>query len=829
MNLRIGNYEVDTKKISPMMRQYCTIKENHMDAIVMFRLGDFYEMFFGDAEKASKILGLTLTGRDCGLEERAPMCGVPYHAVDGYIRRLVECGQKVAVCEQVTEPTSTKELAEREVTRVVTAGTITDSDMLDDSVNNYICSIYYDKAKKVCSVASADVSTGEAYVRTFCGEYMSGDVISELLRRDPAEIVFTNSFFSLKEVADFVKNKMDCPVSNRDTLYFTPDFSRKTLFEIFHTDDLKKLGLSEDGTDCRAVCGLFDYITDNHRACASRFTSIQIISESAYVGVDSSAQRNLELVETIRTKEKKGSLLWVLDHTKTSMGRRMLRNWIEQPLRSVEEINERLDAVERLTENSVVMGDIRSILENVYDIGRLITKVVYNRANPHDLKTISITARQIPELKSELEKLGGDGLLKKCSDGLGELSELYDYIDSALCDEPPIAVKNGGVIREGFNKELDDVRHIMNHGEELIQEIEQRERERTGIKNLKTGYNRVFGYFLEVTRSYYDMIPPEWTRKQTLANSERFITSELKDAENQILNAKERAIELETEIFKKIVEYVSSMMEVIEKTAFSISVIDILCSFADTAIKNRYTKPVMCMDGTLEIKDGRHPVVELMLQDGLFVPNDTVMNNDTDRMLIITGPNMAGKSTYMRQIALIVLMAHIGSFVPSSYAKISVVDRIFTRIGASDDLSAGDSTFMVEMREVADILENATPESLVILDEVGRGTSTYDGMSIARAVAEYICCNINLGCKTLFATHYHELTELENEIDGIKNYSVEVEKTEDGIRFMRRIVRGGADESYGIEVAKLAGLPDTVIDRARYLLSEIEKNSGDDV
>ncbi len=816
--------EIDRSKISPMMRQYFEVKDKYRGCILFFRLGDFYEMFFDDAILVSKTLELTLTGRDCGLEERAPMCGVPYHSADMYIKRLIDAGHKVAVCEQLTDPSETKGIVVRDVVRVVTPGTLTDSSMLDDGKNNYICSVYYNEAEKVCAVASADISTGDASLAVFEGKNLEAGVINELSRCSPAEIIFTEGFLSLKSVADFIKVRLQCAVTLRDDICFDTSPGRILLCEVFGVRSVSELGISEDGADCAAASGLFEYIKDTQKTSVSRFTSIELLNGEAFMGLDLNARRNLELTETLRNKEKKGSLLWVLDSTKTSMGRRLLKSWIEQPLKSPARIIERLDAVETLYRKSVILTDIADLLDRVYDLERLMTKVMYRTATPRDLKSLSQTALRLPLIKNELEKLSESKLLARYNSEISELGELVQLVENAIMDEPPISVKDGGVIKEGFNEELDRLRHIMNNGREIIEGIAERERESTGIKNLKIGFNRVFGYYIEVTRSYYDLIPEGYIRKQTLANCERFITEELKNAENTILGAKDKALTLEADIFAEVRDFLATKLESVQKTAAAVAAVDVLCSFANVALRNQYVKPDIVLDGSIDIKSGRHPVVELMLNDEMFVPNDIYIDTKSSRMSIITGPNMSGKSTYMRQTALIVLMAQIGSFVPADSARISVVDKIFTRVGASDDLTAGQSTFMVEMSEVADILKNATPESLVILDEVGRGTSTFDGVSIARAVAEHICTNKKLSCKTLFATHYHELIGLENELEGVKNYSIAVNKHGGTIRFLRKIVRGGVDESYGVDVAKLAGLPTKVISRARELLEDMEKS-----
>ncbi len=815
---------VDRSKISPMMRQYFEVKDKYPDCILFFRVGDFYEMFFDDALTVSKALELTLTGKECGLEERAPMAGVPHHAAELYTKKLIDLGFKVAVCEQLTDPSESKGIVVRDVIKVVTPGTITESSMLEDGKNNYICSIYYDERGKSCGIASADISTGKAFLSSFEGKDMEAELINELSRCQPAEVIFTDSFLSLKNTADFIKLRLNCAVTLRDRICFEPDLRKKETSAVFGAKSMAELGISEDGADCAAVCGLFDYIRDTQKTSVSRFTSIEILSGDAYMGLDLNARRNLELTETLRNKEKKGSLLWVLDSTRTSMGRRLLKNWIEQPLKSPARIIERLDAVEALTRNSVTLADIQDVLERVYDLERLMTKVMYKTATPRDLKSLSVTSMQLPVLKKELEKLSGSKLLVKYNGMIDDLDEIAGLVENAIIEEPPVSVKDGGVIKEGFNEKLDELRHIMNHGRDIIAEIEQREREITGIKNLKIGYNRVFGYYIEITRSYYELIPDNYIRKQTLANAERFITEELKNAENTILGAKDKALILEAEIFSEVRDFLATKLEAVQQTASSVAAVDVLCSYADVALKNLYVKPDITIDGAIDIKAGRHPVVELMCRDEMFVPNDIYIDKKENRMSIITGPNMSGKSTYMRQTALIVLMSQIGSFVPADSARISIVDKIFTRVGASDDLTAGQSTFMVEMSEVSDILKNATPDSLVILDEVGRGTSTFDGVSIARAVAEHICSSKKLGCKTLFATHYHELIGLEQELDGVRNYSIAVNKHGSTIRFLRKIVRGGVDESYGIDVAKLAGLPAKVVGRARELLEEMEKN-----
>lgn len=816
--------EIDREKISPMMKQYLDVKDLYPDTILFFRLGDFYEMFFDDALLVSRTLELTLTGRDCGLAERAPMCGIPYHSCEIYIKRLIEAGYKVAICEQLTDPAESKGIVKRDVIRVVTPGTLIESSMLDDSSNNYMGCCYFSEGQ--CGVCFADISTGDVKLLSAVGKDMQAEIINQLSRFSPSEIIFNPDFLSLKEVLNFVKTKLKCSVTLREESCFDPERKLDVVLKQFSVNLPEELGVS-DGIGIYCLCGMFDYIGETQKNLIGRFTAVEQMDSSAAMGLDLTARRNLELTETMRNKEKKGSLLWVLDSAKTSMGKRLLKSYIEQPLTSPARITERLEAVEQLCKNSVVLMEICDILDKVYDIERLMTRVMYKTATPRDLKSLSVTSLQLPALKEQLKKLPSSRLLCSLEKSISTLEDIAALVENAIIDEPPVTVKDGGVIKDGFNEELDSLRHIMNGGQDIIKDIEAREKEETGIKGLKIGYNRVFGYYIEVTRSYYDLVPDRYIRKQTLANCERFITEELKNTENSILGAKDKALRLEADIFAEVRDFLSTKIASVQQTAAGVAAVDVLASFANVSMKNNYVKPDISIDGKIDIKDGRHPVVELMLTDEIFVPNDVYLDTGSSRMSIITGPNMSGKSTYMRMTALIVLMAQIGCFVPASYAKISIVDRIFTRVGASDDLTAGQSTFMVEMSEVADILRYATKNSLVILDEVGRGTSTFDGISIARSVAEHICGSKKLGCKTLFATHYHELIELENTLEGVKNYSIAVKRHGDGIRFLRKIVRGGVDESYGIEVAKLAGLPSKVVKRAKELLSEMElENCG---
>ena len=819
--------DVPKEKLSPGMRQYADLKEKYQDCILFFRLGDFYEMFFEDAILVSRELELTLTGKECGLEERAPMCGVPYHSVDLYLKRLIDRGYKIAICEQLTDPALSKGLVERDVIRIVTPGTLIDSTMLEDDSNNYICCLYYGNDGS-CALCFADISTGEMSLAV---PQETSDltvrIIDLLSRYMPAELILNSQAMSLKSVMDFIRVRLQCTVTVREDTCFDLEQGRGTLCEQFGVSSLELLGISEDGADACAACGMLDYIHETQKRNISRFLSISVTDAEEAMGMGLNTRRNLELTETLRNKTRKGSLLWLLDSARTAMGKRMLKTWIEQPLIQPVKIMARLDAVEALTQNSVCLMEIRDLLDHVYDLERLMTRVMYQKATPRDLKALSMTAQQLPALKQELQKLADSRLLRSLEQQISPLERVSTLVENAIVDEPPLTLKDGGVIKDGFQEELDRQRRIMNGGAQIIEEIVQRERERTGIKGLKIGYNRVFGYYIEVTRSYFDLVPADYIRKQTLANSERYITEELKKVENEILGAKDRVLRLEEGIFNEVRDCIGAMLKSVQETAAAVAQVDVLASFANVALENAYTKPEISVDGSIQIAAGRHPVVERMLTEEVFVPNDTYLDTKAQRLLVITGPNMSGKSTYMRQVALITLMAQIGSFVPAEYAKISVVDQIFTRIGASDDLTAGESTFMVEMKEVSDILCHATRNSLVILDEVGRGTSTFDGVSIARAVAEYISSR-KIGCKTLFATHYHELLDLEQELDGVKNYSVAVKKHSDSIRFLRKIVPGGVDDSYGIAVAKLAGLPDQVVKRANQLLAEMEREAASD-
>lgn len=818
--------EVNIADLSPAMRQYVEIKNKYKKHILFFRLGDFYEMFFDDAITVSRELELTLTGKDCGLTDRAPMCGIPYHACDLYLKKLIEKGYMVAICEQTADPSTCKGLVPREVVRVVTPGTLIESSLLDETSNNYICSFYGEN--KECSICFADISTGEVHLFNIKGKEMTNGAINELSRFSPVELLFNDAFLGNKELNNFVRDKLKCTVQLLDNDDFSPKIHEESVLKQFSVQNFSELKLEEESLGAYAVTGLFQYISDTQKALIGRFSKIHFHDSEPIMTIGFTARRNLELCETLRNKEKKGSLLWVLDYTKTSMGKRMLKTYLEQPLISPAKIIDRLDAVEQLIKSPVELGELVEALSGVYDLERLMTRVMYKTATPRDVKALSVTALALPNIKNILSGFSSK-LIKNVNENISTLEAVSNLVENAIVDEPPVSVKDGGVIKEGFNEQLDELRNIISGGKGIIEQIEEKERQATGIKNLKIGYNKVFGYYIEVTKSYLNLVPDRFIRKQTLANCERYISDELKVAENTILGASDKVVSLEQEIFNEIRDFLSTQLKLVQETATAVATIDVLCSFAKTSMNNGYTKPEIAIDGVINIKNGRHPVVELMQKNKMFVPNDTYLDLTANRLAIITGPNMSGKSTYMRQVAIIVLMAQIGCFVPADYAKISVVDQIFTRVGASDDLTAGQSTFMVEMAEVADILKHATKNSLVILDEVGRGTSTFDGISIARAVTEYISTSRSLGCKTLFATHYHELIELENELVGVKNFSVAVTRRGDDIRFLRKIVEGGADESYGIEVAKLAGLPAKVISRAKELLSKMEVDSKTNV
>ena len=814
--------DIDRQKLSPMMRQYLEIKDKYKNYVLFFRVGDFYEMFFDDAVTVSKAIGLTLTGKDCGLDERAPMCGVPFHACDEYSKKLIEAGYMVAVCEQLEDPASTKTLVKRDVIRVITPGTVIEDSMLDETSNNYLCCFY--AKNKEASLCFADISTGEVHLFEIDGKELTTSAVNELARFSPVEVLVNDGVLSLKDCMSFIKQKIKASVTLLEEGQFSAERHYIEICKQFSVESFDEIGLDKDSIGACSVSGLFTYIKDTQKALVGRFSKLQKHESDPVMTIGFTARRNLELTETLRNKERKGSLIWVLDHTKTSMGKRMLKTCIEQPLINPVKIIERLNAVELLTKTPVELGELKENLSGVYDIERLMTRVMYKTANPRDLKSLSLTALKLPAIKAILADFNSK-LLSDCNNRISTLDAISSLVENAIVDEPPVNIKDGGIIKDGFNDELDGLRNIISGGQDIIKDIEDREKERTGIKNLKVGYSRPYGYYIEVTKSNYDLVPDNYTRRQTLTNCERFITEELKVAENTILGASDKVKTLEADIFAEIRDFVATQLRLVQETANAVAMVDVLCSFATVAINNNYSKPEVAIDGAIEIKSGRHPVVELMQKDELFVPNDAYLNTTSNRMSIITGPNMSGKSTYMRQVALITLMTQIGSFVPADYARVSVVDQIFTRIGASDDLTAGQSTFMVEMSEVADIVKHATKNSLVILDEVGRGTSTFDGIAIAKSVCEFISQSKGLGCKTLFATHYHELIELENELDGVKNYSVAVKRKGEDIIFLRKIVEGGADESYGIEVAKLAGLPNKIIKHSKELLEQMKEEN----
>ena len=805
----------DISVLSPMMQEYCKTKEEYKDCILFYRLGDFYEMFFDDALLVSKELELTLTGKDCGLEERAPMCGIPFHAADTYINRLIERGHKVAICEQVEDPKKAKGLVKRAVIRVVTPGTTLDATSLDESKNNYLMSIVSIADRFGCAIA--DITTGDCFLTEVPN---SQKLVDEINKFSPAEIICNDSFFMSGVDTDDLKERLGICIFSLDAWYFDDDTCRKELREHFHVTNLEGLGISDYDSGIIAAGALFLYLKETQKTALSQMTTIRPYTAERYMLIDSSSRRNLELVETLREKQKRGSLLWVLDKTKTAMGARTLRSFVEQPLIDAEEINRRLEALEELNEKPMLRDEIREYLNPVYDLERLVSRISFKSANPRDMVAFASSLEMIPYIKQVLKDFQAP-ILKEIYEDMDSLEDITDLIKHAIVDEPPLAQKDGGIIREGFNEDVDKFRSARTDGKKWLTELETKERERTGIKSLKIKYNRVFGYALEVTNTFKELVPENYIRKQTLANAERYITEELKNLENMILGAEDKLYALEYELFSNVRDKVGQEVIRIQRTAKAIAGLDVFASLALVAERNHYVRPKVNEGGIIDIKGGRHPVVEQMIDNDMFIANDTYLDNTKKRVSIITGPNMAGKSTYMRQTALIVLMAQIGSFVPADKAVIGIVDRIFTRVGASDDLASGQSTFMVEMTEVANILRNATAKSLLILDEIGRGTSTFDGLAIAWAVIEHISNTKLCGAKTLFATHYHELTELEGKLSGVTNYCIAVKEKGDDIVFLRKIVKGGADKSYGIQVAKLAGVPDSVINRAKELVEEL--------
>jgi len=804
---------------TPMMQQYFEVKNNYKDYILMYRLGDFYEMFFDDAITASQALELTLTGRDCGMEERAPMCGVPFHKSDVYIGRLVEKGFKVAVCEQTEDPALAKGLVKREVVKIVTPGTVTESTLLSDQKNNFLCAIYITDV--AYAVGFADISTGSVYATECVGDEKGKRLLNELSSYAPSEILVNIAKGKQQELDLFFTERLTALVSFEQSFRFDDPDAAQTVQKQFAEFGTEQLSMPV----IRAVAALLGYIKETQKTDISFVKELNVYSDSQYMELDISTYRNLEIIESMRTKEKKGSLLWVLDKTETAMGARMLRSWLQHPLRNIPEIMRRQSAVSVLCEEYMAREELHDLLGSVLDLERLMAKIAYGSANARDMLAILNSISVIPEVKNILSSLNGEEF-SEILDGMDDLADIRALLSQAIADEPPLTIREGGIIKTGYNAEIDSLREIREGGEGYKLTIEAKEKEETGIKNLRVGYNRVFGYYIEVTKSQIDLVPEYYIRKQTLANCERYITQELKELENTILGANDKLCAMEYSIFQQIREYLATHSARIQNSAALLARLDVYISLATVATKNRYVCPELAADGRIEIKNGRHPVVEKFISDSYFVPNDTTIDTEQNRLLLITGPNMAGKSTYMRQVALITLMAQVGSFVPADSAVISIVDKIFTRVGASDDLASGQSTFMLEMNEVAYILRHATKHSLIVYDEIGRGTSTYDGMSIARAVAEYTLGK-KIGAKTLFATHYHELTVLENEFSGVVNYHIAAKKRGDDITFLRKIVRGAADDSYGIEVAKLAGVPSEVIRRAKEILKGIE--SGETV
>ena len=808
--------------LTPMMQQYMAIKEQYKDCILFYRLGDFYEMFYDDALTASRELEITLTGKNCGQEERAPMCGVPYHAVDVYLNKLVAKGYKVAICEQAEDPKQAKGIVKREVIRIVTPGTNLSQQALDEGRNNYLMCLVYDDNQ--FGLAITDISTGDFYTTEVA---TLKELYDEIHRFSPSEIICNDSFYMSGASLDDFKDRLHVSVSTLDTWYMDEAVSVQKIKEHFKVASLDGLGLTDFPSGTLAVGALLLYLYETQKNTLDNLTKITPYRSGGYMIIDSATNRNLELIETLREKQKKGSLLWVLDKTKTAMGARLMRNWIEQPLIEKKKITARQDAVEELYNDMITREEIREYLNAVYDLERLVTRISYRTANPRDLIAFKTSLGMIPPVKQLLSQ-AKSAELKEIDERMDCLEDIYDLIEKSIQDEPPIMIREGGMIKEGYNEDVDKFRLSRTEGKTWLAELEAREKEKTGIKNLRVRYNKVFGYYLEVTNSYKELVPEDWTRKQTLANAERYITPELKELEDMILGAEDKLAALEYDLYCEVRDSIGEQVVRIQETAKAIAHLDVLASLACVAQSNDYVRPSINTKGVIDIQGGRHPVVEKMNNNQMFIDNDTYLDNKNHRISIITGPNMAGKSTYMRQSALIVLMAQIGSFVPAKSANIGIVDRIFTRVGASDDLASGQSTFMVEMTEVANILRNATSRSLLILDEIGRGTSTFDGLSIAWAVVEHISNPKLLGAKTLFATHYHELTELEGKLNSVNNYCIAVREQGDDIIFLRKIIRGGADKSYGIQVARLAGVPDSVIDRAKEISSWLEETDVTD-
>jgi len=800
---------------TPMMQQYLATKEQYKDCILFYRLGDFYEMFFDDAKIVSKELELTLTGKSCGQDERAPMCGVPYHAVDSYLNRLVTKGYKVAICEQLEDPKLAKGLVKRDVIRIVTPGTNIDSQALDEGRNNYIMCAVYSSGR--FGLATADISTGDFYTTQLASVR---ELTDEIYRFSPSEIIVNDAFMMSGASLDELKNSLGIMVTVLDSWYMDEDLSNQKMKEHFHVKTLDGLGISSFPVSSMACGALLLYLYETQKNSLSNLTKIVPYRSGGCMILDNATRRNLELTETLREKQKRGSLLWVLDKTRTAMGARLLRSWIEQPLIDKKRIIQRQDAVEELLSEMITREELREYMNAIYDMERLITRISYNTANPRDIISFKSSIAMLPPILSLLKDFKSETLAGICSE-MDDLSDIHELIERSVVDDPPLIIREGGIIKSGFNEDVDKLREAQTNGRQWLADLESKEREKTGIKNLRIRYNKVFGYYLEVTNSNKDMVPDTWTRKQTLANAERYITPELKELENMILGAEDKLSVLEYDLFCEVRNSIAAQMTRIQASARAVAYLDVLASLAHVAQENEYTRPAVNTRGVIDINGGRHPVIERMNPNQMFIDNDTYLDNKKHRISIITGPNMAGKSTYMRQTALIVLMAQIGSFVPAKKADIGIVDRIFTRVGASDDLASGQSTFMVEMTEVSNILRNATSKSLLILDEIGRGTSTFDGLSIAWAVVEYIADPKLLGAKTLFATHYHELTELEGKLDSVNNYCIAVREQGDDIIFLRKIIPGGADKSYGIQVARLAGVPEIVIDRAKKIVEQL--------
>ena len=808
---------------SPMMQHYLDTKNQYKDCILFYRLGDFYEMFFDDAINVSRELELTLTGKDCGKEERAPMCGIPYHAAENYISRLIGKGYKVAICEQLEDPKQAKGIVKRDVIRVVTPGTVMEANLLDDRKNNYIMCVY--KNGIYFGVTVCDITTGDFRTTQIKETNNFATLLDEISKYSPAELVVNSMMYDCQEEIAKIKERFDIYITRLEEGKFTDDSEGlENKYKIVDDEDNVLESIKEYMLSISSTNALLTYLLDTQKNSLDYINKLVVYSTTKYMSLDINARRNLEITEKLRDKSKKGTLLWVLDRTATSMGGRLLRRWLNNPLINENQINRRLEAVQELKDNIMLRGELSESLKKVYDIERLAGKISYGSANARDLISLKNSAKQLPIIKKILSDAKSN-LLKEMYENLDILEDVYELIDKTIVDEPPISVKEGGLIKLGFDEEVDKLKTATTDGKNWIIQLEAEEREKTGIKGLKVGFNKVFGYYIEVTKSNASLVPDRYIRKQTLTNGERYITEELKNLENQILGAEEKVVNLEYNIFVQIRDKIELQVERLQRTAEVVAIVDSLCSFATVADDQNYVKPEVDSSGIIDIKDGRHPVIEKILPSGSFVQNDTFLDKNDNRLSIITGPNMAGKSTYMRQVALITLMAQVGSFVPASYARIGVVDKIFTRVGASDDLSMGQSTFMVEMMEVAQILREATSNSLVILDEIGRGTSTYDGLSIAWAVAEYISNSEKCGAKTLFATHYHELTELENKLEGVKNYSIAVKEKGEDIIFLRKIVKGGTDESYGVHVAKLAGVPQIVTKRANEILRTIERKN----